>query len=410
MTSNNSAQTQGSLGPASFEVAPGRLETIEELDASWKEKNLSNPTAGGIYLRDVDPNVVAVERQLSGVTIPYQRLVVALTSGEAAVDTAIGSSLSLSGKNKSGAPLLACAEEVYPPTAKMVEDYKNMGVKTIKFNSGDPDSTNRVMDTAPDVVFLETVSNTPEMPVANVFRWLDWNRAGGNETTLLFDHTLLKKTGFDFAPVLRPDDNVLVAESISKAELLNGVAGVGGVIYGGNEALISEVRRYRTNHGPVITSAGAEVFSKILEVSLPGFHKRNKKLFENTGKIALAFHEAKEELGEEADFDISYPTLPNHPNHDYARRHLHNGVSPVAFVSSQDTAEGAGRGLLERITSHPSIKDQIRKGQGFFGQSFGFSEATFFYRPGFSFARFSGGYDMDADEFSGAIKEAAIDI
>lgn len=411
MRSDNPKQALGPLGPALPEVAPSRLETIEGLDASWEEKKLPNPTQGGLYLRDVDPGVVAVEQQISRVTIPEQHLVVALASGMSAVDVSIGSSLSLAGKEQHGTrktPILAYGGNLYPPSLKLIQDYENMGVVTVKFDSGDPDDVSRVMDNAPDVIYFETVSNTPEMPVADVFRWLEWSRSEGNSSTLVFDHTLLKKTGFDFEPVLRPDDNVLVVESISKAELLNSVVGVGGVIYGSNEDLISKVRQYRVNHGPVIASAAVDAFLEVLEVSLPGFHKRNQSLLANTGKIALAFYEAKEELGEEADFDISYPTLPNHPNHEYTTRHLPNGASPVVFIASHDKAEDGGRGLLKRVTSHPRIRQQIREGQGFFGQSFGFSEATFFYRPGFSFGRFSGGYDTDADGFSDAIKEAAV--
>lgn len=398
-------------GFASLEVAPGRLETIEALDASWEEKNSSNPTQAGLYLRDADPRVAAIERQISRVTVPDQRLVVALASGMAAVDVSIGSSLSLAGKEQGGTrktPILAYSSDLYPPSSKVIQDYENMGVATIKFDLDDPEGISRVMEAVPDVIFFETVSNTPKTLMADIFRWLEWNRLGGNKTRLVFDHTLLKKTGFDFEPVLKPDDNVLVVESISKAELINGIAGVGGVIYGSDEALISKVRLYRTNHGPVVASAAAEELLKVLEASLPGFHERNKALLANTGKIALAFYEAKEELGKEADFDISYPTLPDHPHHDYAMRHLPNGVSPVVFIASHGKSEESGRGLLDRITSHPLIKEQVREGQSFFGQSFGFSEATYFYRPGFSFARFSGGYDMDADEFAKALKEATL--
>lgn len=413
MASEDPTPRQESVGgPASPEIAPGRLETIEALDASWEEKTSPNPTKRGLYLRDADPGVVAVEGLISHVTIPDQRFNVGLASGMSAIDVAIGTSLSLAGRKRGGArkdPTLAYAKDIYAQSAKLVQDYENMGVVVYTFDSGDPGDIDRIIDEVPDVIFLETVSNTPNMPVADVYRFLEWNRSGGNNTTLVFDNTLLKKTGFDFEHILEPDDNVLVVESISKAELLNSFVGVGGIVYGSNETLINAVRQHRTTHGPVIASSATEAFLGVLEASLPGFHQRNKSLLANTGKIALALHEAKEQLGNKADFDISYPTLPNHPNHDYAMRYLPNGVSPVVFITSNDMTEGAGRRLLSRITSHPRMKGQVRKDQSFFGQSFGFSEATYFYHPEFSYARFSAGFDMDTDEFIEALKEAAAD-
>jgi cystathionine beta-lyase/cystathionine gamma-synthase len=399
------------------EPAPDRLTTIEALDEHLLEKGVPRPCRKKrLYPRDGHAEIADIEELLSEVTIPEQHLNVVVPAGMSAIGVATGTALSLSHKMENGRrkdPTLAYANGLYGQSSALFQDYKDWGISAYGFNSGSEEDLDRIMEEKPDVVFLETVANTPDMPVANIRRLLDWGHSDeGSETTFVFDNTLPLKTGIDFDTLLTPEDKVLIVESFTKAELHN--SDMGGVVYSKNEELIREVRRQRITHGLSIPLAATRPFIEALETALPGFHERNKALFASTGKIALALWEARKELGKDADFDISFPTLPNHPNYAYVKdnmpkRYVPKKVSPVVFIGSNDMYEGAGRDLLDRITRHPRMEEQIKEGQSYFGQSFGYPEATYLYHPDYFYVRFSGGYDMDSDAFAAAIKEAAAD-
>jgi cystathionine beta-lyase/cystathionine gamma-synthase len=391
--------------------APASYVTEEELTASLLKKGTPEP-GSGLYPRDGTVEVTDIESAISELTIPGQRFNVVVGSGMAAVSGAVRYALDRTGVSERGKPpVLAYPPELYSQSTRSFEKLRNMGVQTANYQSGDPESISRLWEQKkPDVIFGETVANSPGMPVLDVHDLLARTREAGEDGPILvLDNTLLLSTGLKFEDILNPDDRVLVAESATKGLLHN--SGHGGIVYSPNADLIDGFRRFKVTEGIVTSTQADASILKAIEATSPEFHERNKALYESTAKFAVALAMAQEELGADADFTVSFPTLPDHPNHDYASRHLQDGVSPVVFMAaSRWNIENCAQALLKRISEHPRMREQIEEGQIYMGQSFGFQEARLLYDRNAPNVRVAGGYDIDSDALADALLEAAADI
>ena len=394
--------------------APDAYRTEEELTVSLAQKGTFAPPSG-LYPRDGTEEVTAIEAAISETTIPDQRLNVVVPSGMAAVSGAVRFAMSLRGRELDRPPTLAHAKEVYPQTTASVNHLKNMGVAAKGFDSGSPMNSLQFGfgHGLPDVVMAETVANTPSMPVMDVFKLLKRARsisASGSDSDpiLIFDNTLLLKTGLDFEEILKPDDRALVVESVTKGRLHN--SGHRGVVYSNNEELMDEFRKFKITEGLVTsTNAGGPIMES-LEATVADFDDRNIALYAGTGAVALGLARAQAELGSETDFVVSFPTLDAHPNKAYSDKVLVNGVAPVVFMGTTQLLEGASRNLLKRIAEHPAVLEQIDEGQVFLGQSFGFPEARMLYDPNACQVRIAGGHNIDNEALAEALYTAAVDI
>ncbi|MEK7059362.1 MAG: PLP-dependent transferase, partial [Patescibacteria group bacterium] len=359
------------------EPAPARYATEEELTASLRRKATPQPL-GGLYPRDGTEEVTAVEEAISQITIPDQRLNVVVSSGMAAVIGSVDFALDLKGQEKKN-PKVAYPNALYTQSTGRFHRLKNMGVITTPFDAGDSESVDRAIDERKaDVVFAETVSNTPPMAVLDVHHLLEKIRVAGEDAPIvILDNTLQLSTGIDFDKLLKPDDRVLIVESATKSALHN--SGHLGVVYGKNEELMDQFRRFKAAEGIVTSTEADPIIISKLEATIPGFHERNLALYESTGIIAVALAEATQEM-DNVEFTVEFPTFPEHANHEYVEANLPNGVSPVVFMTTPFMG-GAPRDLIRRLSKHPRMREQICEGQIFLGQSFGFKEATLLYDP-----------------------------
>lgn len=399
------------------EPAPDSYKTVDELTESLGRKGTAQP-GDGLYTRDGMQEVTDIEEALSELTISGQERNVVVPSGMAAAHGAVQFALQEKGRESRSRgeeprPTLAYPPYLYTQSTKAFEGLGLMGVSTTGFYAGDAESVGGLFDEGKaDVIFAETVSNTPFMPVLDVPRLLERLRAAGDEGPILvLDNTLPLSTGIDFSEHLTDEDRVLVVESATKSAMHNSEHL--GVAYSANEALVNGFRRYKVTHG-LVTSVGAnDAILKKLEATMPGFHDRNRALYESTGILAkwvAAAKAAKGVLEKDPGFDVAFPELDGHPNHGYAAEHLPHGTSPVVFVDRSIMEEGAAEEFLKKLAKHPDVDEQIREGQVSFGQSFGFKEARLLYDPDATQIRISGGYKMDSEALGRAIFQALVEI
>lgn len=388
-----------------------RYEFEAQLTESLGRKGTPEP-GPGLYPRDGTEEVTEVEAALSDFTIPGQELNVVVGSGMAAVGGSVRYLLQRKGRQLGRAPKLAHPYRAYTQSSRTFESLRYMGVRTVAFDPGNPEAIDRLFDEGgADVIALETVANTADSTVAHLRHLFGRLReAGPDGPEASLDNTLALSTGIDFDAILTDEDPVLVAESSTKGPLHN--SGHLGVVYGRNEELINGFRKYKATEG-LVTSTGVDsLILEALEQTLPRFDERNRALYRSTGILATWLARAQQEQGDNPDIFVSFPELPDHPNHEYARQELTNGVSPVVFIDHPTSymEEDGARKFFKDITEHPAVREQIEAGQVFLGQSFGFQEATLLYDPNATQVRIAGGYGIDSEKLGKALCEALVDL
>lgn len=390
---------------------PYRYTDEAQFSASLSMKGTPRP-CDGLYPRDGSVPVTEIEEAIAQLTIPDQRHNVIVGAGMAGVSGATLFALQHQGRQHEEVPTLLHSRDLYGQSTALFTDWRYIGIRTRTFDAG----SNTYLDglgegESPQVVFTETVANTPDMPVLDLHGLLARVRPLGEDGPIVvLDNTVPLSTGLDLKSMLRPEDRVLVVESATKSYMHNSEHL--GVVYSPNEELIDGFRKYKARLGAVTSTGADPLILERLKAGIPSFHERNRALYESTGKIAMALAEAQAALGDNPEFTVTFPTLPGHPNRDYAEEHFDSGLSPVVFMATA-IQEGAAHDLFKRIVEHDLIGGkggQIDQGQIFMGQSFGFSEATILYDPRASYVRVAGGYDIDSDALAGALREAAADV
>ncbi len=391
------------------------LETLAELNASLEAKGTYDP-GEGLYPRDGTASTTDVEAILAVATIPEQRLNIIWASGMSAVRESVNyAAIAMARQTRGGdRPAIAYGEDLYGQSIVFFRNEKLKGVNTFSFDSGDATKLDFVIDEEKaDVIFAETVANTPNMPVLDIAYLLAKVRGMDNPPIVVLDNTLPLSTGLDFDMLLQPDDRVIVVESGTK-NLMNNSDTL-GIAYSKNEALMDALRKYKAHSGAVNSLGGLARIAANLNATTPGFHDRNRAVFRSTEMIALALQEAKDELGESSDFLVEFPANARHPNAELAGtmradRGEFGFPSPVVFITAKIMSETASEDLIDRLSNHSAIREQIEAGQIHLGQSFGLPAARLLYDVNAPNVRFAGGFDL-ADEvaLASAIKEAAAD-
>lgn len=409
---------------------PADLATLAELDRSLDKKGtaldigrtvitesdgvLVVDDCHGLYPRDGVVPVSYIEGQVSSVTIRGRRKNIIWSSGEAAVRESVNFAavhMADKGTRKGGDPIIAHSRSLYGQSLVHFDNEKKKGVSVINFNSGDEEEIADVIEMGADVIFAETVANTPDMPVLNIHWLLKHIRGLDNPPTLVIDDTTTLRTGIKFAGLIKPSDPVILVQSATK-NLMNN-SELLGITYSPNLGLIEELRKHKAHSGAVNSIGALASISAKLRQTLPGFHDRNRAVFNSTSKIAAALAEAQAELGSGMDFTTTFPTSPDHDNYHYARAITPVDVeciSPVVFLTPWELSQKGTHDLIQRLSKHPAMREQIEEGQIHLGQSFGTPRARLLYDRNAYNVRFAGGFDIaDENALAASVKEAAAD-
>jgi cystathionine beta-lyase/cystathionine gamma-synthase len=395
------------------------LDSVIALDRSLDEKGTVTP-GEGLYPRDGAPSVSRIEELVSEVTIPGQQHNVIWASGMSAVRETVLFAVDYmanNGTRDGGNPTIARSLGLYSQSAVFFDKLTRSGIRVSGFSSDDFDTGRstvlRALEERPtDVLFAETVANTPELSMLNVHRLLEHVRWMEKPPIVVLDNTLPLSTGLNFDELLEPDDPVFIVESGTK-NLMNN-SELLGISYSANLDLLAGLRRHRAHSGAVNSLSGLATINERLQKTIPGFHDRNRAVFGSTGKIAVALAEAQTELGTSTDFITTFPmTDTDHRNYEYAQQITPKGltfISPVVFAVATGLSDQSAPDLLRRISEHPVMREQIKEGQVDLGQSFGLGNARLLYDRSVPNVRFAGGYNLaDPDALAAAIKEAAAD-
>ncbi|MFI5270576.1 MAG: PLP-dependent transferase [Candidatus Saccharimonadales bacterium] len=394
---------------------PSAYTVLADYYDALERKGTSHP-GFGLYPRDGSAEVADVESAISEITIEGQERNVVVASGMAAVFGALtlGLKHQYDPKN-SERPSIAYANELYSQSRGLIRDFRSYGSVTQGFDSERPEEIDGLFSgEAPTVIFAETVANSANTPVLNVPHLLARLRDfDGHKPVVVLDNTLPLSTGVDFDSLLKPDDPVIVVESLTKGAMHN--SGHLGVVYSPNEKLIEEFRRHKARIGSVTSTGVDSAIFETIQAATPTYRRRNLSLFASAAALHGALHEAQLEASEvlelnDPGFNITGPTLPKHPNYAFAQDTLPSGGSPVAWISDTTMDEVKARQRFEAILSHPRVAEQMDDGQVFYGQSFGFDTARFLYDPGDPLQlRIAGGYAIDSFALAEAIKEATLE-
>jgi cystathionine beta-lyase/cystathionine gamma-synthase len=309
----------------------------------------------------------------------------------AAVTEAIDVALKASG---TPTPTVALAMETYSQTRRYVNFLTGMGPKFVYFDSGDKERVAETIDRhQPDVIITETVSNYTGVPVLDTDFILDYARQQEKPPILVLDNTLPLSTAQPLGEKIEADDKILVVESGTKSYSLNGeIMGIG---YTKNEELLQYLRQLRRTRGSLPGTASQELISDLLPEDRATFDERNRRLFKNTGDIAIRLAQGVD--GNE-EYLISHPVLPNHPNQEFYKRTYPEGGTPIFYIISRSLHQNE---VTKRLWAHPGVQEQAR-----LGQSFGFDLTRIVPDEFVPAVRIAGGADTDGEALGEALAEA----
>ncbi|HLU70071.1 MAG TPA: O-succinylhomoserine sulfhydrylase [Fibrobacteria bacterium] len=294
--------------PATLAVRAGRRPTPEQehseplfLTSSFTFKSAAEAAArfsgdapGNIYSRFTNPTVQAFERRLA-----------AMEGGERCIATSSGMSAILvtcMGLLRSGDHIV-CSQGVFGTTVGLFENFfARFGLETTFVPVNDYDAWEAAIGPRTRLLFLETPTN-PLMEVADIARLAEIAHA--RNCLLVVDNCFC-------TPVLQQPLKFgadIVVHSATKYIDGQGRC-VGGALVGPAELLNADPFGFLRTAGPSASPFNAWVFLKGLET----LALRMRAHSENALRIATWLN------GRKGVRRVFYPGLPDHPQHELARR------------------------------------------------------------------------------------------
>lgn len=348
-----------------------------------------------LYHRDGTVQLCETEADMAALARVDAREAVLFNSGM----TAVKAALSTATRHKEGeAYVVAHARELYGQSlAHLHKDVRLSGARLISFDSGDPESVENVLEKhQPNIILAETIGNGPNVPVLDVAAFSESVNTHTPDAFVILDNTLPLSTALPLNEQLEQHENMLVVESATKSYTFN--REMAGLLYGRNPDIVRTAREVRVTGGGRPGVASTEFIQSLLPDTLEDFDARNKKLYKNTGELAIHLF-AAEQQG--ADFIVSHPLLESHPNHRYATEHYPDGGSPLLYL--QCTGEADQFELKDRLWQHPAVQQHAE-----LGQSFGFDTTRILADGEGAVVRVSAGAHTDTEALGTALKEAAL--
>lgn len=307
----------GEVSPALIQTSTFTFPSVEVGAARF-----AGTDPGYIYTRMGNPTVRALEEAVA--VLEGGSWAVAAATGMAAINAVLFGLLS------QGQTIVA-GDCLYGPTQVVIEkELPRFGIKATLVDSANPEVLAAVIqEQRPALVYLETPAN-PTLKISDLSAAAAASRAVG--AWLVVDNTFA--TPYCQRPLEWGAD--LVIHSLTKA--LNGHSDVlGGMIVGREDTLRRRLQRQLTLTGGTMDPHQAWLILRGLRT------------------LALRLDRAQANAQELAGFLqrqpriawVSYPGLPDHPQHELARRQMRGFGFMIAF-GVKDGLEG-GRRLLNRL-------------------------------------------------------------
>ena len=276
---------------------------------------------GYIYTRVKNPTVDALERCLAD--LEGAHAAAATASGMGAVSTVCFALL------ENGAHVVA-SEVLYGPSRVLIErEFSRFGVQATFVDTTDTKNVVRALRTNTRLVLLETPAN-PTMGVTDIKATAEIAHDAG--AMLAVDNTFASP--YLQRPIEHGAD--VVIESCTK--FLNGHADViGGVVAAGSETMYKRIRSVLTLWGGTMDPHQAWLILRGIR-TLP---MRLERAQDNAMKMALFLNDHPKVLW------VRYPGLPDHPQHQIARKQM-DGFGAMLCFGVRNGLEG-GRIVMNNV-------------------------------------------------------------
>ncbi|MHB0997711.1 MAG: trans-sulfuration enzyme family protein [Armatimonadota bacterium] len=302
--------TTGAVVPPIYQTTTFNFRSSEDI-----EQFMRGERSGYIYSRYANPTLTVLEKKMAILEGAEESL--CLASGNAATTTAI---LFHAG---SGDHLIS-TRDVYGGTYAILTDLiARAGVETTFVDSTDLSAIEDAFKPNTKLVFIETPTN-PTIRISDIKAISEL--AHSRNTGLVVDNTFA--TPYNQNPISLGAD--LVTHSMTK--FLNGHSDVTGGIIAGRRDDIARCREIMKQTGASLNPFDGWLVIRGLKTLAVRMDRHNQ----NAMQVAeyLSRHPAVER--------VSYPGLPNHPQHELAVRQMRGFGGMVSFVV-KGGYEGAAR-------------------------------------------------------------------
>ncbi len=346
-----------------------------------------------LYPRDGSERLAKTEAAVAEIAGIEPNNVVLFNSGMSAVTAAIEVALATSENPK---PVLACAEQMYGQTCGYVEGWLvKRGVRVVRFDSGSTDHVNSILKKhTPDVFVSETIGNGPDMPVLDADNLLKTARGQESPPILVLDNTLPLSTALPLNDRLTPEDTAIIVESGTKSYSFN--AELSGIAYTKSPDLLHKLKGHRRMTGSMPGLGSLKNIVNLLPASKEAFDERNQRIYQNTGRLAVALANG---LDTTNTVLVSHPSLPTHDNYEFAHAIKLNHASPVLFLQC------IGNTNQFELTRTLWQSEGVRK-HAKLGQSFGFDHTRIFPDETAPAIRIAPGAYSDIESLAGELQTA----
>ena len=312
-------------------------------------------TSTEIYPGDVPPEATTIERRISHMVGLDPRNIIVYDSGMGAIQNL----LELEGPT-TGTVVLHGVDE-YARTKKYIEKKlgRQRGVRTpFVYTASIEEIAEGIESHRPDIIFLETVGNGPNVPVIDLDGFFAIDALKEINPFIIFDNTLPTPTLIPPLELLREGFRVAVIESGIKAYSRNGE--MIGVAFVEDEQMLAELidDRITTRRSP-FTSQGRRL-SDYVRGRRDDFDEKNLRTMWNSLQLAQACYEAQ---GDGSAFTVSHPNVGDHPNREYADLHFPGGASPLFYI--QVTGAKTRDEIAMTLQDDPNVNALIEKGHSF---------------------------------------------
>lgn len=305
-------------------VAPPLYQTatfaFDDLDA-FESIGRSKISGGYLYSRWANPTTEALARTIA--SLEGAEATACFASGMAAIHTTL-TALASTGEH------IVAARQLYGGThSLMTTRLPRAGITTTTVDVADHSAIEAAFTPATRVLYAETIGN-PTLPVADLDALA--RIAHARDAALVVDAT--------FTPpcMLRPLEHGADLVLHSATKYLGGHSDVTAGVVSGDAERIAAIRMLQIDMGAMLAPFEAWLCARGLQTLV----LRVDRICDNAMALAVALHEHP------AVERVHYPGLPEHPQHDLAKRLLGERFGGMLTF---DVAGGltAGRRFLERV-------------------------------------------------------------